>query len=60
VLPDAPTQGDLDAAYLARGQAVTVCDGKRQLAIATLVAERELIDRATATPAPWWRRLWSR
>jgi len=39
VLPDNPTQADLDAAYLARGEAVAVCDGRRDLAVQSFDAQ---------------------
>lgn len=44
VLPANPTQGDLDAAYAARGAQVVNCDGARRLAVETLQAERQLGD----------------
>lgn len=44
VLPPAPTQADLEAAYMARGAAILNCDGARQLALETLLTERRLID----------------
>ncbi|NBB64672.1 hypothetical protein GVN18_36050 [Pseudomonas sp. ODNR1LW] len=44
MLPDNPTQADLDAAYAARGGQVIACDGARQLAVETIEAERRLID----------------
>lgn len=52
------TQGDLGAAYVQRGAMIGVCDGRRQLAVDTLKAERDLIDRWT-NPAPWWA-VWRR
>ena len=52
VLPDSPTQADLDAAYLARGEAVAVCDGRRDLAVQSFDAQ----SRALAPPPrPFWR-----
>lgn len=44
VLPDGPTQADLEAVYLARGASILTCDAARQLATDTLKAERSLID----------------
>jgi hypothetical protein len=44
-LPDAPTQGDLEVVYVARGAALAACETARQLAVETLLAERELQDR---------------
>ena len=54
-LPDAPTQGDLEVAYAARGAALIACDGARELAVETLLAERALQDRwrAAQTPRRW-------
>ena len=49
-LPEAPTQGDLEAAYLARGAALLACDAARGLAVDTLLAERALQDRWRALP----------
>lgn len=47
-LPEAPTQADLEIAYVERGLRLVACDNARRLAIETLVAERDLQDR--------WRR----
>lgn len=44
-LPDAPTHGDLEVAYVSRGAALAACETARDLAVATLAAERELQDR---------------
>lgn len=44
-LPAAPTQADLEASYMARGQALAECDAARQTAVETLEAERALQDR---------------
>lgn len=54
VLPEAPTQADLDAAYLARGEAVAVCDGRRELAVQAFDAQQRAIQ---PPPRPWWARL---
>jgi len=35
-----PTLGDLETAYMARGEALVACDAARRLAVATLIAER--------------------
>jgi hypothetical protein len=56
-LPEAPTQGDLEAAYVARGAALVACETARELAVETLLAERALQDRWRAARAPR-RRLW--
>lgn len=44
VLPDEPTQADLETAYVMRGAQVAACDAARRVAIDTLRAERALID----------------
>lgn len=52
VLPESPTQADLDATYLARGQAVAVCDGRRDLAVQAFDAQQKAL---TPTPRrPFW------
>lgn len=53
-LPDNPTQADLDAAYLARGEAVAVCDGRRDLAVQAFDAQTRAL---TPLTRPWWRRV---
>lgn len=60
VLSADPTLGDLDAVYALRGQALAMCDGRRDLAVQTLHEEHRLIDAwlAMIKPRPWWRRLW--
>ena len=55
-LPDAPTQGDLEVAYVARGAALATCEAARELAVETLLAERALQDRWGEANAP--RRRW--
>lgn len=47
-LPEAPTQADLEIAYLERGVRLVACEGARALAVDTLLAERALQDQ--------WRR----
>ncbi len=56
-LPDTPTEADLEAAYALRGSAVVQCDAARDLAVQTLISERELQDRwrQTQAPKPFWR-----
>lgn len=44
-LAEAPTQGDLEVAYVTRGAALAACDTARELAVSTLIAERALQDR---------------
>jgi hypothetical protein len=52
-LPADPTLADLDRVYLARGAALLACDGARQLAVDTLLAERGLQDAwRTGVAAP--------
>jgi len=45
VLPDNPTQADLEAVYITRGAGIVTCNAARQLAVDTLKAERSLIDQ---------------
>lgn len=47
-LPPAPTQADLEVAYIERGAQLVACERARALAVETLAAERALQDR--------WRR----
>lgn len=47
-LPAAPTQADLEIAYVERGARLVACETARALAVETLTAERALQDR--------WRR----
>lgn len=55
-LPEAPTEGDLEVAYISRGAALVACEAARELAVGTLLAEREMQDRwREATPR---RRRW--
>ncbi|WP_260394916.1 hypothetical protein [Brevundimonas vesicularis] len=44
MLPDHPTDADLDATYMQRGAQVVSCDAARALAVETLIAERRLVD----------------
>lgn len=46
-LPDAPTQADLEASYMARGRALVECEAARRTAVEILEAERALQDRWT-------------
>lgn len=45
VLPEEPTQADLEAAYIVRGGQIVTCDAVRRLAVETLTAERSMIDQ---------------
>lgn len=55
-LPENPTQADFDATYLARGQQIAVCDGRRDLAVQAFDAQQ----RASETPSrPFWA-IWKR
>ncbi|MEY4555580.1 MAG: hypothetical protein RL093_699 [Pseudomonadota bacterium] len=47
-LPEAPTQADLEVAYVERGARLVACESARASAVETLMAERALQDR--------WRR----
>ena len=51
-LPDMPTEADFEATYALRGSAVVQCDAARDLAVQTLLSERELQDRWRETQAP--------
>lgn len=44
-LPERPSLADLEAAYMTRGAQLAACDGARRLAVETLKAEREAVDR---------------
>ena len=39
-LPEAPTQADIEAAYVARGVALIECEGARRLAVDALQSRR--------------------
>ena len=56
-LPAAPSHGDLEVAYVARGAALVACEAARELAVETLLAERALQDRWRETQTPR-RRFW--
>ena len=54
LLPDSPTQADLDATYAARASALAVCDGRRDLAVQSFDAQT----RALTPPSrPFWARI---
>lgn len=55
-LPEQPTQGDLEVAYASRGAALVACEAARELAVGTLLAEREIQDRWLKAQAPNRRR----
>ena len=55
-LTESPTQGDLELTYVSRGAALAACEAARELAVGTLLAEREMQDRWREANAP--RRLW--
>ena len=55
-LPESPTQADLELAYVSRGAALAACEAARELAVGTLLAEREMQDRWREAAAP--RRRW--
>lgn len=58
-LPEAPTLGDLEVGYASRGAALAACETARQLAVDTLLAEREIQDRWREAQAPRRRlRAW--
>jgi hypothetical protein len=55
-LPESPTEADLEVGYVSRGAALAACDAARELAVVTLLAERELQDRWREAAPP--RRRW--
>lgn len=58
-LPERPTEADLELGYVTRGAQLVVCEGRRQLAVATHAAEHRLEDEWAAERdkrnKPWWR-----
>lgn len=56
-LPDNATEADLEAVYALRGSALVQCDVARNLAVQTLLGERELNDRwrEQSAPKPFWK-----
>lgn len=58
-LPAAPTQADLEVAYIERGVRLVACEGARALAVDTLLAERALQDQwRRENPAPRRAAIW--
>lgn len=57
-LAEAPTQGDLEVAYVSRGAALVACETARELAVTTLLAERALQDRWREEQSGGRRRIW--
>lgn len=59
VLPANPTLADLEIGYATRGTQIILCDGKRQLAVATHAAEHRLeaeqLKARERRLRPWWR-----
>ena len=59
VLPAAPTLADLEIGYATRGTQLVLCDGKRQLAVATHDAEHRLeaeqLKARERRLRPWWK-----
>ena len=58
ILPEAPTQADLDIAYAERGARLVACDSGRRLAVETLLAERAIQDRWWQEPEAPRKRRW--
>lgn len=57
-LPEAPTEADLEVAYVERGARLVACESARALAVETLTAERALQDRwrrEVDRRRPWFR-----
>jgi hypothetical protein len=50
LLPQTPTQADLEIGYATRGAQVVACDAARKLAVQTLEAEHALEERLAPTP----------
>jgi hypothetical protein len=48
VLPQAPTEADLEIGYATRGAQIVACDAARRLAVQTLEAEHSLEDQLVA------------
>lgn len=46
VLPERPTQADLEIGYATRGAQIVACDAARRLAVETHAAEHDLEDQA--------------
>lgn len=59
-LPEAPSQADLEAAYLLRGAQIVACDGARRLAVEAWAAERAMQDDWSAEDKRLGWRLWRR
>lgn len=49
VLPDMPTEADLEIGYATRGAQVVACDAARRLAVQTHEAEHALEDRISGS-----------
>lgn len=56
LLPDAPTEADLDLGLAARGANLVACDAARSLAVQTWAAEHELQDRRLTQRRGWFGR----
>lgn len=48
VLPEKPTEADLEIGYATRGAQIVACDAARRLAVQTHTAEHELENEITA------------
>lgn len=55
-LSEAPSQADLEVAYVERGANLVACETARSLAVETLMSERNLQDRWRREIAPGPRR----
>ena len=53
VLPEHPSEGDLDIGYVSRGADLVTCDAARRLAVQTWIAEHELQDRHLNSKRGW-------
>ena len=52
MLPESPTEADLESGYADRGVEVALCDGKRDLAVQAFDAQQKAL---TPPSRPFWR-----
>jgi hypothetical protein len=52
LLPQSPTQADLEIGYATRGAQIVACDAARALAVQTHAAEHALEDQVTGKARP--------
>ena len=56
MLPDPPSEADLDLGFVTRGANLVACDAARRLAVQTWAAEHELQDRRLTQKRGWFGR----